>query len=195
MIRTPARVRRPDGMGLLSTVRMYARRSPSLDEPTDLYAHSVPLLEGGTLELETFRGRPALIVNTASKCGFTPQLEGLQALYAEYHDRGLEMLGCPSADFAGQEFDDAAETAAFCQRNYGVTFPMAATMSVRAEPAPLWEDLARQPGSGAPAWNFTKYLVGAEGRLLRRFSTKVAPDDPGLVSEIEAALQSAATVR
>ena len=175
-------------MGILSTVRMYAKRTKQLDEPTDLYAHSVGLLEGGTLDLDDLRGRPTLIVNTASQCGYTPQFEGLQQLYETYGDRGLQILGCPSGDFAGQEHDDAAETAATCRRNYGVAFPMAEKMSVRADPDPLWEDLARQPGSGPPVWNFTKYLVGADGRFVKRWATKVTPDDPDLVAEIEAAL-------
>lgn len=175
-------------MGLLSTVRMYTKRTRALDEPTDLYAHSVGLLEGGQLDLESFRGRPALIVNTASNCGYTPQFEGLQKLHDRFSERGLQILGCPSADFAGQEFDDAEEIAGTCRRNYGVSFPMAEKMSVRADPVPLWEDLARQPNSGPPVWNFTKYLVGSDGRLIKRWPTKVTPDDPDVVAAIEEAL-------
>jgi len=175
-------------MAILSTLRMYLRRTKRLDEPTDLYTHSVGLLEGGSLDLDGLRGRPTLIVNTASKCGYTPQFTGLQELYATYQDRGLQVLGCPSADFAGQEHDDAEAIGGVCQRNYGVTFPMAEKMSVRSDPAPLWEDLGRQPGSGPPAWNFTKYLVGADGRLIARWATKVTPDDPDLIAHVEAAL-------
>jgi glutathione peroxidase len=177
-------------MGILKTARMYAKRTKQLDEPTDLYEHSVGLLEGGTLDLGEFRGRPTLIVNTASNCGFTPQFEGLQRLYETYHERGLEMLGCPSGDFADQELDDAEAIGAFCQRNYGVTFPMAEKMSVRAEPDPLWEDIARQPDSAPPVWNFSKYLVGADGKLIKRWATKVTPEDPAVVAAIESALPS-----
>jgi glutathione peroxidase len=175
----------------LSTVRMYLRRPlPRLDEPTDLYEHAVPMLDGSELDLATLRGRPTLIVNTASKCGFTPQYQGLQRLHETYAPRGLQVLGCPSGDFAGQEHDTAEEIGAFCERNYGVTFPLTEKVSVRAEPHPLWEDLARQPQSGPPAWNFTKYLVDADGRLVARFSTKTAPDDPAVTGAIESALSA-----
>jgi glutathione peroxidase len=175
-------------MGLFSTLRMYAKRTKTLDEPTDLYAHRVGLLEGGTLELESLRGRPTLIVNTASKCGYTPQYGGLQKLFDTYRDRGLQVLGTPSGDFGGQELDDAGAIGEFCQRNYGVSFPLTEKMSVRADPDPLWQDLARQPGSAPPPWNFGKYLVGADGRLIKRWATKVEPDDPDVIAAIEAAL-------
>jgi glutathione peroxidase-family protein len=177
-------------MSVLSTVRMYMRRTPKLNQPTDIYDHQVKLLDGGELDLGTLRGKPTLIVNTASKCGYTPQYEGLQALYERYGDRGLQVLGSPSADFADQEFDDAEEIGAFCQKNYGVTFPLTERTSVRAEPSPLWSDLGRQPNSAPPVWNFTKYLVGADGKLIARWATKVKPEDPEIVSAIEAALPS-----
>jgi glutathione peroxidase-family protein len=175
-------------MGLVSTVRLYLTRPPAFDAPTDLYAHEIGLLDGGTLDLNTFRGRPTLIVNTASKCGLTPQFEGLQALYDEFHERGLQLLGCPSGDFAEQELDEAGQIGEFCRSNYGVTFPMSEKMSVRADPHPLWENLARQPRSGPPSWNFGKYLVGADGKLLARFSSQAKPDSPRLRAAIEATL-------
>src|SRR3954462_222988 len=128
-------------MGMLSTLKKYTKRTKKLDEPTDVYDHTVELLEGGTLDLNSLRGKPTLIVNTASKCGFTPQFEGLQKLQDTYGERGLQILGCPSGDFAGQELDEAEAIGEFCQRNYGVTFPMTAKMSVRADPDPLWADL------------------------------------------------------
>jgi glutathione peroxidase len=177
-------------MSIVSTVRMYFQRTPKLDQPTDLYAHRVTLLDGGELDLASLRGRPTLIVNTASKCGFTPQYEGLQKLYDTYSERGLEVLGSPSADFNDQEYDDADEIGAFCQKNYGVSFPLTERTSVRAEPSPLWSDLARQPNSGPPVWNFTKYLVGGDGRLIARWSTKTKPEDPKIVAAIESALAS-----
>jgi glutathione peroxidase len=175
-------------MSLLSTLRMYLRRPSKLQQPTDIYAHQVKLLDGGELDLESLRGRPTLIVNTASKCGFTPQYEGLQKLYEQYGDRGLQVLGSPSADFNDQEFDDAEEIGAFCQKNYGVSFPLTERTSVRAQPSPLWSDLARQPNSGPPVWNFTKYLVGADGKLIARWPTKVKPEDPNIVAAIESSL-------
>jgi glutathione peroxidase len=175
-------------MSKLSTLRMYLRRTPKIQQPTDLYTHRVTLLDGGELDLASLRGRPTLIVNTASKCGFTPQYEGLQKLHERYSERGLQVLGSPSADFADQEFDDADEIGAFCQKNYGVTFPLTERTSVRAEPSPLWSDLARQPESGPPVWNFTKYLVGSDGKLIARWATKVKPEDPQIVDAIESAL-------
>jgi glutathione peroxidase-family protein len=120
-------------MSLLSTARMYLRRTSKLDQPTDIYDHRVTLLDGGELDLASLRGHPTLIVNTASKCGFTPQYEGLQKLYDTYHDRGLRVLGSPSADFADQEFEDAEEIGEFCQKNYGVSFPLTERTSVRAD--------------------------------------------------------------
>ena len=177
-------------MSRLSTLAMYLHRTPKLAEPTDLYAHRVTLLAGGELDLESLRGHPTLIVNTASKCGYTPQYEGLQSLYERYQRRGLRVLGSPSADFADQEYDDAEEIGPFCQQNYGVSFPLTERTSVRAEPSPLWLDLARQPGPGPPVWNFTKYLVGADGRLIAGWATKVKPEDPQIVQAIEHALPS-----
>ena len=177
---------------MLSTARMYLKRTPKLDQATDLYDHTVTLLDGETLDMASLRGRPTLIINTASKCGFTPQYEGLQNLYERYSDRGLQLLGSPSADFADQEFDGAEEIGAFCQKNYGVSFPLTERVSVRAEPSPLWSDLARQPESGPPVWNFTKYLVGGDGRLIGRWPSKVTPEAPEIVSAIEAALPAAA---
>jgi glutathione peroxidase len=170
---------------------MYLRRTPKLSEPTDLYDHQLRLLDGAELDLNTLRGKLTLFVNTASKCGYTPQSEGLQDLYQRYGDRGLQVLGSPSADFADQEFDDAEEIGAFCQRNYGVPFPLTERTSVRADPSPLWSDLARQPNSGPPAWNFTKYLVGPDSKLIARWATKVKPEDPEIVAAIEGALPAA----
>lgn len=175
-------------MGLLSTAKMYLHRTPTLDEPTDLYEHEIGLLEGGTLDLRELRGHPTLFVNTASRCGLTPQFAGLQELHQRYGEQGLQVVGSPSGDFAGQELDDEAEIAAFCERNYGVSFTMTEKVSVRVDPHPLWSDLARQPGSAPPVWNFSKYLVDADGRLIARFSSKVKPDAPEVLEAIAAAL-------
>jgi glutathione peroxidase len=172
-------------MSLLNTARMYVKRTPKLDESTDVYDHKVGLLDGGELDLESLRGRPTLIINTASKCGYTPQYEGLQNLYERYSERGLQMLGTPSGDFADQEYEGADEIGEFCQKNYGVTFPLTERTSVRADPSPLWADLARQPESGPPAWNFTKYLVDGDGNLIARWPSKVTPEDPKIAEAIE----------
>ncbi|MGI8429871.1 MAG: glutathione peroxidase [Solirubrobacteraceae bacterium] len=175
-------------MSVFSTLRMYMRRTPKVPAPTDIYSRSVRLLDGSELDLRSLHGHPTLIVNTASKCGYTPQYEGLQTIYERYKGRGLRVLGSPSADFLDQEHGEGSEIGAFCQKNYGVSFPLTERMSVRAQPSPLWEDLGRQPGSGPPTWNFTKYLVGADGHLLARWPTKVTPEDPKIIEALEAAL-------
>lgn len=177
-------------MSRLSTLKLYLHRQPQLDHPTDLYNHRVPLLRGGELDLADWRGQPTLFVNTASKCGFTPQYEGLQSLYARYHERGLNILGSPSADFADQEFEDAAAIDAFCQENYGVQFPLTARTSVRAHPDPFWRELTSQPNSAPPKWNFTKYLVGADGHLIDHWGSTVKPQDEQITAAIEQALRS-----
>jgi glutathione peroxidase len=175
-------------MNLIDTARMYLRSTPKLDTRTDLYAHTIPLLDGGELPLGSRRGKPTLVVNTASKCGFTPQYAGLQSLYEKYRDQGLEIIGFPSGDFAGQEYDDAEEIGAFCQKNYGVTFPLSERTSVRADPSPFWRELTGQPDSAAPTWNFTKYLIDGDGRLVSHWGSKVGPGAPEIVGAIEAQL-------
>jgi glutathione peroxidase len=176
-------------MSLLSTAKMYLKRPAKQATAGDLYEHTVTLLDGSALDLNSLRGHPTLIVNTASKCGFTPQYEGLQKLYETYSDQGLQILGSPSGDFNDQEFDTAEEVGAFCQKNYGVTFPLTEPTSVRADPDPLWQDIISQPNSAPPNWNFTKFLVGADGKLIKRFGTKVKPGDPEVISAIESALK------
>lgn len=180
-------------MSKLSTLKMYLQRPSHLGEQTDLYAHRVTLLDGGELDLANWRGQPTLFVNTASKCGFTPQYEGLQSLYERYHDRGLNILGSPSGDFADQEFEDAAEIGAFCQKNYGVSFPLTERTSVRERPDELWRELTGQPNSAPPKWNFSKYLVGADGHLIEHWGSTVKPEDERIVAAIEQALPPAAT--
>ncbi len=175
-------------MSKLSTLKMYLHRPKKLEQPTDIYAHTVTLLDGSELDLSSYRGQPTLFVNTASKCGFTPQYQGLQEIHERYHDKGLNVLGSPSGDFADQEFDSAEEIGAFCQKNYGVTFPLTERTSVRATPDAFWADLTSQPHSGAPTWNFAKYLVGADGRLIAHWNPTTKPDDPKLIAAIEAAL-------
>jgi glutathione peroxidase len=179
------------GMSVFSTLRMYLRRTPKLSDASDIYSHRVTMLDGSELDLEALRGRPTLIVNTASKCGYTPQYSGLQALHERYRSRGLQVLGSPSGDFAGQEYEEAEEIGAFCTESYGVGFPLTERMSVRADPHPLWRDLAQQPGSAPPVWNFTKYLVGPDGHLVARWPTKVPPEDPQIIEAVEAAIACA----
>ncbi|MNE19476.1 hypothetical protein D3C80_1125610 [compost metagenome] len=128
------------------------------------------------------------MVNTASHCGFTGQFEGLEALYQRYKGQGLEMLGVPSDDFH-QEADDSAETASVCYVNYGVTFSMSAAQKVTGDAAiPLFRKLAAQ--SGAPRWNFYKYVIDRQGKVVARFSSMTRPDDAKLLAAVEQAIAS-----
>ena len=137
---------------------------------------------------QTFAGKVLLVVNTASKCGFTPQFEALEALNEAYGGRGFVVLGFPSGDFKDQEFEDEASIREFCTLTYGVKFPMFEKVHVVGEQAtPLYRALAEAAGE-APAWNFHKYLVGRDGRLVASWGSKTVPDDPAIVAAIERAL-------
>ena len=181
-------------MSKLNTVRMYLHHAPKLSEATDLYQHKVTLLDGGEFDLSNLRGHPTLIVNTASKCGFTPQYEGLQSIYERYHERGLEIIGTPSGDFADQEFEQAQEIGAFCQKNYGVSFPMFAKIEVNGPGAhPLYRFLReKQPGIlgifgvSRIRWNFTKFLINRQGEVVSRHGPSTTPKS--LAPAIEALL-------
>ena len=154
------------------------------------FAFTLDALEGGTLPLQAYAGRPLLIVNTASRCGFTPQYAGLQRLWTDYGGRGLVVLGVPSNDFGAQEPGSSDEIAGFCERNYGVDFPMAAKIAVRGPGAhPLFQWLAAQGGLFArPRWNFYKYLIGHDGQLAAWFTSVTPPDATRLRRAIDKAL-------
>jgi glutathione peroxidase len=149
-------------------------------------------IDGKPMKLSQFAGKPILIVNTASKCGLTPQYAGLQALSETYADRGLVVLGVPSNDFGGQEPGTEAQIQGFCATNYNVTFPMTSKNAVIGDTAhPLYKWVVEQAGdAAAPKWNFHKYLIGADGELAGTFGSKVPPNDPALTSAIEAALKA-----
>jgi glutathione peroxidase len=140
-----------------------------------------------TLSLcELTAGKVALIVNTASDCGYTPQFKGLEALYRQYKDQGFVIIGFPSDSF-NQERDDAAETAEVCYVNYGVTFPMTAASPVKGKDAnPVFRQLGAE--LGAPKWNFNKYLLDRAGKPVRHFGSGDKPDDKELTAAIEALL-------
>ena len=136
----------------------------------------------------TYGGKVLLIVNTASKCGYTPQFEALEALHAKYGAQGFAVLGFPSGDFRSQEFEDEDEIREFCTLTYGVKFPMFEKVHVVGDDAtPIYRDLLAETGE-APKWNFHKYLVGRGGKVLAVFPSKTAPDDPAVVAAIEDAL-------
>lgn len=164
---------------------------PAAAADRDAFGFRLTAIEGGPLDLGQFRGRPMLVVNTASFCGYTPQYAGLQRLHDRLSPRGLVVLGVPSNDF-NQEQADALAIKSFCEATFGVAFPMAAPAHVRGPQAdPLFAWLAAQ-GGGAPRWNFHKYLVARDGRRVQGFATGVEPDSPPLLRAIEAELASPA---
>ena len=135
---------------------------------------------------EVAAGKPMLVVNTASRCGYTGQFEGLEALYQQYKDRGLTVVGFASDDFR-QEADSEEEAAKVCFVNFGVTFTMIAPTAVTGDQAnPVFQELNRQ--SRQPGWNFTKYVVDRNGKVVARFPSQVRPDDPSLIESVESVL-------
>ena len=147
-----------------------------------IYDFTVKDIHGKSVKLDAYKGKPLLIVNTASKCGFTPQYKGLEALYEKLHGKGLEILGFPCNQFGEQEPGSEAEIESFCELNYGVTFPMFAKIDVNGDGAtPLYKYLKKEKpglmGSEAIKWNFTKFLVDRNGKVLERYAPKTEPAD------------------
>jgi glutathione peroxidase len=145
-------------------------------------------LGGPTEKLDRYRGQVLLVVNPASRCGYTPQYEGLQSLYSRYQDRGFSVLGFPSNDFGNQEPGSDRQIGAFCRANFGVEFPMFSKVRVRGSDVhPVYAYLTSLPDpiGGEVQWNFQKYLVDREGRVIARYAPGVTPDDPALTREIE----------
>ena len=149
---------------------------------TPITQFHVRAMDGSDVDLSSYAGKVLLIVNTASKCGFTPQYEGLEALHRRYADRGFEVLGFPCNQFGNQEPGDAAEIASFCSLNYDVTFPVFAKIEVNGDGAdPLWRELKDEApgllGSKAIKWNFTKFLVDRSGKVIDRYAPTTKPED------------------
>ena len=148
-------------------------------------------LDGGDLSLKPYKGQVVLVVNVASKCGLTPQYAALEQLYQTYKDKGFTVLGLPCNQFAGQEPGSEAQIQAFCRVNYGVSFPLSAKLDVNGPQRHSMYRLRAGEGAEFPGditWNFEKFLVGKDGRVLARFSPRTAPDDPAVVQAIEKAL-------
>jgi len=148
-------------------------------------------IDGQTVALSRYKGQVMLVVNTASACGFTPQFAGLEKLHQKYSSQGLAVIGFPCNQFASQDPGDDAQIASFCQKNYGVTFQMMSKVKVNGEGAhPLYQWLSAEApgilGSKAIKWNFTKFLIGRDGRVLKRYAPQDAPEK--ISRDIEAAL-------
>jgi glutathione peroxidase len=156
-----------------------------------LHEFNARQIDGQDLSLSSLQGRVALVVNTASACGFTPQLAGLQKLHEQYGERGLTVIGFPCNQFGGQDPKPEGEILSFCQKNYGVSFPMMAKVEVNGAGAhPLFQWLTRSApgvlGTQAIKWNFTKFLVGKDGQAIKRYGSMDKPES--LKADIEAAL-------
>jgi glutathione peroxidase len=153
---------------------------------------TLPALKGGALDLSRFEGQTLVIANTASLCGFTPQYAGLQTLWDDYKARGLAVVAVPSPDFGGQEHKDAAKTAAVCDQRFRLTFPVAASTHVTGPDAtPLFRWLSDQAGfAGRPRWNFYKYVIGRDGRLVQWFTSFVRPEGSRVRAAVERALHT-----
>ena len=157
-----------------------------------LLTHTLPSLTDQATPLCQFQGKVLLVVNTASQCGYTPQYEGLEALYRRYREKGLVVLGFPADDFGGQEPGSNNDIAKFCEINYGVSFPMFAKSAVRTGKAnPFYSALGAKTGE-RPQWNFHKYLIDRSGEKVLSFGTQVTPGDRKLLGEIERMLAAPA---
>jgi len=158
-----------------------------------IYDFNATTIDGKPFSLAAEHGKVLLIVNTASECGFTPQFKGLEQIWKDYRNRGLVVVGFPSNEFGGQDPGTNDEISSFCEINYGVSFPMMSKVEVNGDKAdPLWQWLKKEKpgllGTQAIKWNFTKFLVGRDGRVLRRYAPNDTPES--LRADIEAALGS-----
>ncbi|MGB7721864.1 MAG: glutathione peroxidase [Bryobacteraceae bacterium] len=161
----------------------------SLFGASSVHEFTLNSIDGKPAPLSAYQGKVVLIVNVASRCGFTPQYAGLEALYEKYKDRGFTILGFPANNFGGQEPGTNEEIKTFCSSKYNVTFPMYAKISVKGDDkAPLYQFLTAATGSEIQ-WNFTKFLVDKNGKVVGRFEPKVTPESPDVAEAIEKALR------
>jgi glutathione peroxidase len=175
--------------GLQETVTSSGKKEMPLAQDS-FYRLATKTLEGQPTDLKTYAGKVALVVNVASQCGYTPQYAGLEKLYGDLKGKGFVVLGFPSNDFGGQEPGTAVEIRQFCSRNYDVTFPLFEKVVIQAGTgqSPVYANLQKQ-SSELPSWNFAKYLVGKDGKVVKFSQSGVKPDDTGLRKDIEAALR------
>jgi glutathione peroxidase len=170
--------------GALATPSAALAQSPAMSRIT-AYAFSFAALEGDDIKLADYGGKPVLIVNTASLCGFTPQYTGLQQLWTRYHERGLMIVGVPSNDFGGQEPGGAVEIMKTAHADYGVAFPLATKTEVKGKsPHPFYKWAAVERPLETPRWNFHKYLIGRDGRIASVFQTDIEPMDARLIQAV-----------
>ena len=172
----------------LTTLSLFAAPPAESKKPMSLFEMTVNTLAGKPESLAVFKGKVVLVVNVASECGYTPQYEGLQKLYADYKDKGLVILGFPCNQFGGQEPGSAAQIQTFCSTKFHVTFPLFEKLDVKGPgQAPVYTFLTAKHGE--PAWNFHKYLVGKDGQVIAAYKSGVTPESAELRGAIDAALK------
>ena len=181
------------GGALVAAPKLIAPTTPPLADAASkrLADFDLVAIDGDPLPMKRFDGQVVLLVNTASFCGYTPQYDGLQKLQTSYAPRGFTVIGVPSGDFLGQEYGSNKEISSFCKAKFGIKFPLAEKSDVvgaRALPIYRWAAAMLGPDR-TPKWNFHKYLIGRDGRLITAFGSKIAPDDAAVTSAIEAALR------
>ncbi len=175
---------------LLASMSAFAKKTPhSMAATKNIYDFSIKSITGGTIDFSQYKGKMILIVNTASKCGFTPQYEGLEKLYQQYKDK-LVIVGFPSADFADQEYHQDGDIFTFCQKNYGVTFPLTTRVDVKGDNiTPVYKYLCNKNENGvldaSISWNFNKFLIDENGKLLAHFDSKITPDSPEITKYLK----------
>jgi glutathione peroxidase len=170
-----------------------ASADPSSADPAYVLGFTLKDINGKDVDLAQYKGKVVMIVNVASRCGFTPQYEGLQKLYEAKRDEGLVILGFPANNFMSQEPGTDAEIREFCTSKYGVTFPMFSKISVKgSDQHPLYKKLSEQPApiGGDPLWNFTKFIVDKHGKVAARFGSRAKPDDKDLIAKIDELLKA-----
>lgn len=180
-------------LGLVTTGNAQQTTGTKTPMPNSIYEIPVEPMKAGSggtdvTSLAPFKGKVMLIINVASKCGYTPQYQGLEALHRKYKDQGLVVLGFPSNDFKGQEPGTEEEIVTFCKAKYDVTFPLFAKVTVKGDSkAPLYQYLTEgeHPGKSEVGWNFNKWLVGRDGKVIAHYDSKVKPEDPAFVAELE----------
>lgn len=165
---------------------------PPKEAPVGIYQFTVNDIDGKPKSLEAYKGKVALIINVASECGNTPQYKGLQAMYEKHKAEGLAILAFPANNFGGQEPGTEKEIKTFCERNYNVSFDLFSKVEATGEKiAPLYKYLTTESGFNGPiGWNFAKFLVDRNGKVINRFAPGMKPDDPALVAAVEAALKN-----
>ena len=175
---------------ILIMISTLSARSQKEEGDTTIYQFKVQSLDGEEFDFSTLKGKKIMVVNTASKCGLTPQYKQLQAIYEKYNDKDFVIVGFPANNFLFQEPGTDEEIAVFCEQNYGVSFPMMSKISVKGKNMhPIYEFLTKKSKNGvidsSVSWNFQKYLINPDGRLAKVISTRTLPDDQSVISWLE----------